>query len=175
LRLKLGSKENVWVPKWVCHEGTPQAKWRWEMGKLYLGQALKLIKACDRKQICETVVLSKGGGPQQTVATSEQDIIIYAQRHKKKSLSRFVKGRKEELSTSMTLILTRMPSTETVQYALLSQYFGEHLPAEPWEKLATEEGKEFWKHNAFIYNSEWIVPGTEIDEEEWLSLQNPNL
>lgn len=93
------------------------------------------------------------------VATSSGDQIVYAQRLKRAGLTRFVKNRQPELSSSAAVILKKDDYED--YYILITAFIGKLSGPEPWDPRATDEDREFWSTHALIYGSEETIPGTE--------------
>ena len=102
------------------------------------------------------------------VSTSTEDEIIYAMRpsSKGRGLTRFVKNREPRPSKSVTVILMKAKWADNL-YVLISAFIGEKPEPEPWDPHATAQSVSFWNHNALVWGSEEIIPGTETTVCPW--------
>ena len=95
------------------------------------------------------------------VETVLMDEIVYAQRHKRNGLTRFVKNKKPKKSKSLTMVL--MPSKEkTDEFILITAFIGKPASVEPWDPKATSKDVMFWRNNAIIWDGD-VIPGTETE------------
>ena len=130
-----------------------------------LGEALAQIHSGQREDIVEETDLGRNVGDNIRVATSDNDEVVYAQRPNRQGLTRFVKNRKPEPCSTVTIILKRSPDSN---YVLVTAYIGTRAPAEPWDpKWATDESVPFWNTHALVWGCEETVPGTETTECPW--------
>lgn len=102
-------------------------------------------------------------GLSQGVETSPDDEIIFARRHGRKGLTRFVLNRKPEPTNQVTVVLKKIGPV----YMCMSAWFGGQAEPEPWDRNATEESDIFWKNHALIFNPDDVVSGTETTECPW--------
>ncbi len=93
------------------------------------------------------------------VDTYPDDEIIFARRPGRKYPSRFVLNRQAQWTPYITAIIGRRGLT----YDLITAYFGESAPREPWgRERATRLEREFWDTHAFVMGAEPIVPRSEV-------------
>ncbi|MBI4377455.1 MAG: hypothetical protein HY549_13530 [Elusimicrobia bacterium] len=119
----------------------------------------------DEVRVKRTVDFGHIIGASNCVKTREEDEIIYAQRLHRPGLSRFVKNRKPEPTSLLTLTVRRMPEG---WYELRTAYIGGPGCVEPWaaqERL--QEAIEFWGSHALVWGSEPTIPGTETTACPW--------
>lgn len=101
------------------------------------------------------------------VVTDEHDEIVYAQRYRRKGLTRFAKNRTLRPTSVLTVCLKRDSYVDIEQYILMTAYIGEQAPPEPWDKDATPESALYWKQNALVWGTVPVVPGTETTDCPW--------
>lgn len=101
------------------------------------------------------------------VETEDGDEIVFAQRRNRNGLTRFVKSKPLQPTSSFTVVLIPDKKSEKEQYLLITAYVGEKAPEEPWDKFATPESVEFWNSHALVWGSMPIVEGTETSECPW--------
>ena len=104
-------------------------------------------------------------GESSCVATSESDVVCFAQRPKRAGLTRFVKNRQVEPSDKAVVILKR--DDYEPYYILITAFVGGMAAKEPWDPRATDEDRKFWETHALIWGSEKIIPGTETAVCPW--------
>lgn len=118
---------------------------------------------------------SRSIGKSLCIATNFTDIIVFAQRLSSNNLSRFVKNRKKEKTTKLSVVLKYIENTQ--KYSLLTAYFGPLTQPEVWDEKAhkatgdydgsVEKSKLYWGSHALVYLPHIIVPGTETTECPW--------
>ena len=168
--MRLGSGEIVIDrPDSHLHEG---------LGDL-LDQALAKINADGRNFIESEIDFGYEIGQASLVETSDQDIIVYAQRPKRAGLTRFAKGRTEEPCQRMTVVLKKGTQNQVPgdYYVILTAYIGYMTPSEPWNEKdftarpnpdeAREKAKAFWSNHALVFGSQPTIPDTETDVCPW--------
>lgn len=99
------------------------------------------------------------------VETSGDDIIVWAQRPGRRGLTRLVKNRQPEETSSLTIALKKDDSEG--YFVVLTSYIGGRSGLEPWDQRATDDDKLFWANHALIYELTQIVPGTETNACSW--------
>lgn len=127
--------------------------------KPHLIDALKKINSNNEEFICINIDMGKTVGENICVETTATDEIIYAQRVGLKRLSRFVKYRKPEPTTFITVILKKIDSN----YLLLTAYPGKICPPEPGDQRATTDSIPFWETHALIFERFDIVEESKIN------------
>lgn len=131
---------------------------------LILPEALQKISASGRNFIIEEVNFDRIVGESICVATRPGDQIVYAKRPNRWGLTRFVRNRTPEPSSSVVVILKK---AEDNNYILITAFIGAMAPPEPWDRNATSESREFWNTHALVWGREEIIPGTESSECPW--------
>jgi hypothetical protein len=129
-----------------------------------LAEVLKKIHAGGRGFLIEEVQMGRIVGESICVATRPGDEIIFAQRPNRWGLTRFVRNRTPEPSSSVSIILKKAQDGE---YILITAFIGSMAPAEPWDRNATPNSREFWNTHALVWGCEEIIPGTESLECPW--------
>lgn len=114
--------------------------------------------------LVETIDLGRVVGEATRVETRESDEIIFAQRVGRQGLTRFVKNRKSESCSTVTVILKRIDHGD---YVLITAWVGTQAEPEPWDRNATERSVLFWSHQALVWGSEEIIAGTETTKCPW--------
>jgi CRISPR-associated protein Csx3 len=131
----------------------------------HLAETLSRIHASGRERFCESVDFGRVIGETICVETSGSDDIVFAQRPRRKGLTRFVKNRRPEPTTQVTACVQRLSGGA---YLLLTAFVGPRAPAEPWDtKFADEASREFWSTHALVWGCEETIPGTETNECPW--------
>lgn len=132
-----------------------------------LAEALSKIHSLDQSGFCKEVKFGRVIGETICVATSDKDEIIYAQRPNRRGLTRFVKSRQSEATSSVVacfLINEGMGGA----YLLTTAFIGSRTPAEPWDKeWADETSVQFWDSHALIWGQEEVIAGTETSDCPW--------
>lgn len=133
----------------------------------FLEEALGKICARGEKFLVEQVVFPHVIGFSKCVPTDAYDEIIYAQRHNRHGLTRFVKNREPIEATSMVIILKQISKKS---YVLISAYVGEIGLVEPWDWTAHCQTSdplksyyasvESWKRRALIWDETLVIQGT---------------
>jgi hypothetical protein len=85
------------------------------------------------------------------------DTIFYAKQLKADSFTKFVKNRRAQKTSVLTLKLKR---DETGNYELLNVWLGSDFPAMPGESDETAASKQFWDDHAVIFNGQAIIAST---------------
>jgi hypothetical protein len=98
------------------------------------------------------------------VETDDNDEIVYAIRKNRDRYARFTKSRKSEMSSMVTISLTRL---DDKTYDLYSAWLGPLTPPFPGSPLATPESKPFWSNHALVWGTQEVQPGTETTECPW--------
>lgn len=140
-----------------------------------LAEALKKIHASERGFIIEEIQMGRIIGETICVATGPGDQIIFGKRPNRWGLTRFVKNRKSEQSSSVVVILKKAEGNDF--FTLITAFVGAMAPPEPWDqrtfsqkpdpKGAEKESKEFWSTHALVYGCEEILKGTETSKCPW--------
>lgn len=133
--------------------------------KSLLSQALASVEPKDRPFITESVDFGREVGRSVCIETKEGDEIIFAQRQGRQELTRFVKGREPEPTSSITFGLLRDKEPGQNQYICLFAYMGPKSEVEPWDKNANDAARTFWSSHALVWGTEPVVEGTETKEE----------
>jgi hypothetical protein len=102
-------------------------------------------------------------GTTSLVETREGDEIVYALRPLRSYYSRFVKDKKSQETTWITIDLRRKGGV----YNLYTAFVGQLTPSFPGGDFLPEQSKEFWLKHALVWGSQEIVPGTETKECPW--------
>ncbi|MEK7639150.1 MAG: hypothetical protein AAB388_03255 [Patescibacteria group bacterium] len=103
-------------------------------------------------------------GETDLVETTSADEIVYALRPFRDRYSRFVKDRRPEPTTYITIELKKQ---EDGTYLLYTAYIGRLVPSFPGGNVMPEKSREFWSHHALVWGRQGIVPGTETTECPW--------
>ena len=103
-------------------------------------------------------------GMSDLVTTSDNDDIIYAKRPLRDTYYRFVKNRKPEPTTFITMELNKINNKEC---KLFTAYVGQLTPPTPRPEKDSLEARMFWKNHALVYNKKDVVAGTETEKCSW--------
>lgn len=129
-----------------------------------LEEVFARIDSRGRGFLVETIDLDRIVGEATRVETREGDEIIFAQRVGRQGFTRFVKNRKPEACSTVTVILKK---GDFGDYVLITGWVGSQAEPEPWDRNATERSVRFWSHQALVWGSEEIVKGTETNQCPW--------
>jgi hypothetical protein len=91
------------------------------------------------------------------IATNPADTVFYARQNKGSNYTRFVKNRKSDQATTISLILAR---DEAGDYELQNVWVGTIFPAVPGEPDETADSKAFWESHAVIHNGQPLISST---------------
>jgi len=133
-----------------------------------LPDALARVEGRERQFLVEEVDFGRIVGQSTCVATGPGDEIVFAQRPGRWGLTRFIKNRQPEPTTSVVVILkTAAGKGHEGKYVLVTAFLGRKAEPEPWDPRATAASRDFWGSHALIWGSEPIVPGTETIVCPW--------
>jgi hypothetical protein len=131
-----------------------------------LPEALAKINSQGRIFLVEEVDFGRPIGETVCVVTGRDDQIVYAQRPKRFGLTRFVKNRGPEPTSSVVVIL-KTADGEAGAYVIVTAFLGHRPEPEPWDRNATANSRAFWASHALIWGCEPTIPGTETAECPW--------
>lgn len=123
------------------------------------------INSQGRQFLIEEVGFGQPVGETICVVTGRDDQIVYAKRPKRFGHSRFVKNRKPEPCSAVTVILKR--DDRDPYYVLITAFVGNRPEPEPWDRNANGNSRTFWESRALIWGCEETLPGTETTECPW--------
>ncbi len=103
-------------------------------------------------------------GTTDLVETGEYDEIIYALRPLRTQYSRFVKGKKSQPTSWITIDLRRAGDTE---YNLYTAFIGQLTPSFPGGNFLPDQSMEFWSKHALVWGSQEVIPGSETAKCPW--------
>ncbi|HSW79817.1 MAG TPA: hypothetical protein VLG47_03500 [Candidatus Saccharimonadales bacterium] len=101
--------------------------------------------------------MGRGIGTSDIVATSDTDIIYYAQPLKSEVYSRFAKNRYPQSSSLLTVVVAR---DSDGNYEVCDAWVGSKHPAFPGDQHATAESKEYWKTHALVHDAQVVQSKT---------------
>lgn len=93
-------------------------------------------------------------GYSEHLETKEKDTIFYAQTSKLPVYTRFVKQRKSEPTSTLTL---QLQAEDDSTYQLTDIWIGNQYPPLPSDANATEKSREYWETHAVVYNGQSIL------------------
>lgn len=103
-------------------------------------------------------------GESDLVETEDDDDVVYARRFQRDIYTRFVKNKKAQPSSRITIWLK---TTDTDKCELVTAYVGRPVPPFPGDEFETKESKPFWSKHALAWGRQEIVLGTETKECPW--------
>lgn len=106
------------------------------------------------------------------VRTDDRDTIVYAQRERRRGLTRFVKHRRPLSCSTIMVILKQTADPNT--WVLITAFIGGHAEPEPWDMKATSLSHDFWASHALIWGSEPVLAGSETTTCPWHAPQQPS-
>lgn len=131
---------------------------------ILLAKALGEISG-NEAHIATHVDMGRIVGVNNCILTRPEDEVVYAQRPKREGKTRFVKNRKPEPTTHISVVLRR---THDGEYELISAWLGTLAPHEPWDKSGNKKVSiPYWLTHALVWDSEEVVPGTETNVRPW--------
>lgn len=125
-----------------------------------LAEAIERIQSLDREIIVDEIDFGRVIGENNCVRTEPGDDIVYAKRPKRKGVTRFVRNRKPEPTTKVTMVLTKDPDYFGA-YKILTAFLGDRAEPEPWDPAATARSIRFWNTHALAWGSCPTILGTE--------------
>lgn len=129
-----------------------------------LPEALVKTNSGGEGFIIEQVDLGRVIGKNIRVKTTDADEIVFAQRPKRRGLTRFVKNRRPEDCSSVVVLGKRITGGA---YVLITAFIGTRCPAEPWDRNADEQSVPFWNSEALVWGAEEVLDGTETTVCPW--------
>jgi hypothetical protein len=142
----------------------------------HLPAALAQIESAGRNFLVEEVDFGRPIGETICVPTGPSDTIVFAQRPKRFSLTRFVKNRTAEPCSSVVVIL-KTADGQPGSYVLVTAFVGRKPEPEPWDRRnfsqqsnpqeAERRAREFWSSHALVWGCEEIIRGTETTHCPW--------
>ncbi len=130
-----------------------------------LPEALAKIDSKGRQFLVEEVVFDHIIGETVCVATGPGDEIVYAKRPKRWGLTRFVRNRKPEPCSAMTVILKR--DDYEPYYVLITAFVGHRPEPEPWDRNANGNSRAFWSSHALVWGCEEVIDYTITTACPW--------
>lgn len=111
--------------------------------------------------------MSRAIGECDVVEIDESDIIVYAMRRNREDQGR-VPFTKSRSTTPSSLISIYLVKESEDSYQLSSAWIGE-LDSPPFPEMenANSESIPYWSKRAFVWGSQEIIPGTEVDKCPW--------
>jgi hypothetical protein len=88
------------------------------------------------------------------VEVQDKDAVFYAKQLRQDSYTKFVKNRRADQTSILTVKLGR---DEAGDYEVLSVHLGEDYPAIPGDAGETAASQAFWQDHAVVFNGQAIV------------------
>jgi hypothetical protein len=127
--------------------------------------ALLRIDTCGRQFVESEVDFDKVIGVSCCVSTGPKDCIIFAQRHNRAGMTRFVVDRDKEPTTKVMVVLKQ--TANPTEYVLITAFVGSKAEREPWDTRATSASLKFWKSKALVWGAEPVQKGTATTKCPW--------
>lgn len=111
--------------------------------------------------------MGRSVGTCDVVETDSSDEIVYAFRKNRREQGYvpFTKSRPAQPNSYVSIALLANPDGT---YELSSAWIGTwDDPPFPQQPHATDESKPYWSTHAFVWGSQEIIPGTELDKCPW--------
>lgn len=105
------------------------------------------------------------------VETGADDEIVYAKRLNRSNYTRFVKNRKAQPTSYVTVVLKKDTQSD---YELWSAWIGPAVPQFPGDEYETVESRPFWRQHALVWGNQQIQIGSELQEWPWGSDNDPS-
>jgi hypothetical protein len=143
-----------------------------------LARALAKIDSGKKDRIVEQVDFPEVIGMSTCVETTSDDDIVYARRHNRGGMTRFVRGRQAKPSQSVVVILHKWGRIDgVVAYSAITAYVGTKGLPEPgdWHAMSREpnalqaalQAQEFWSKHALVWGCEPVHPRSITRECPW--------
>lgn len=122
----------------------------------------------DGEELKTDIDMGRVVGTCDVVEVDEADGIVYAMRKNRKEdgLVPFTKTRK---ATPCSSVAVHLVSHSDGSYELSSAWIGVFGDDEPFPDSpdASVKSAEYWRHYAFVWGSQEIIPGSETAERPW--------
>lgn len=105
--------------------------------------------------------MGRSVGHESIVETSTNDTILYAQRTKDTTYTRFVKNGKPEATQYITMVLKRDDEGE---YELVDAWIGRLTPPRPGSQHENAASKTYWQTHAYVLDGESVQSKTVTKE-----------
>jgi hypothetical protein len=96
-------------------------------------------------------------GYSQILETADKDAVFYAKLARNPYVTRFVKYRKNDQTSLLSL---QLQADEDGNYELLGVWMGPTYPPTPDEPGATPESVAYWQTHAFVFNGQPVLSST---------------
>lgn len=96
-------------------------------------------------------------GYSEVVETTDKDTVFYARKSQHSVYTRFVKGRKVESTTWLTLSMQQDPDGD---YELRMVNLGEGYPPFPGDTKEATNSHSYWQDHAIVYNGQALASNT---------------
>lgn len=118
-----------------------------------IAEALSKINTRNLDFIEVEVDFDRVIGASSCVQTTDNDVIVFAQRPNRKGLTRFVLDRQKEMTSKVMVVLKKAVN----QYVLITSFIGEKGEVEPWDAKATNASIAFWKNRALVWGEQVLI------------------
>jgi len=95
--------------------------------------------------------MGRSVGHESVVETTDADTVVYAQKLKDPTYTRFVKNGQPNPTQYLTIVLHK---DEDNLYELKDTWIGRLSPPRPGSDLETAESKEYWSNHAYVLDGE---------------------
>lgn len=100
-------------------------------------------------------------GYSELLQTTDTDTIFYAKQTKSDTYTRFVKNKKSDATSFLSVVLVQ---DDTGNYELKDVWIGKAFPPLPGDKLETNMSKPYWENHAVVYNGQPILASTQTKD-----------
>lgn len=124
---------------------------------LTLAQELMQKEVLNGEKVAIEIDMKRTIGNTEVIETKDGDSVFYAQARKSPIYTRYVKHRKAEPTSYLTLSLQK---DEAGEYELLDITTGTYIPPIPGESDEVPESKAYWQTHAVVMNGQAIQAKT---------------
>lgn len=100
-------------------------------------------------------------GYSEMIETRPGDTVFYARQNKTGLYMRFVKNRKADPTSILSIVLEQ---DDGGNYELMNAWIGKMVPDVPGSEKATDKSESYWADHAIIYNGQPILLSTQTKD-----------
>lgn len=100
-------------------------------------------------------------GYSEMIETRSGDTVFYARQNKAGLYMKFVKNRKADPTSILSIVLER---DDDGDYELMNVWIGKMVPDVPGSEKATDKSEAYWADHAIIYNGQPILLSTQTKD-----------
>lgn len=93
--------------------------------------------------------------------TTDKDTVFYAKQPKSDLYTRFVKNKKSNATSFLSIVLIE---DDSGSYELRDVWIGKAFPPLPGDKKETDQSKAYWENHAVAYNGQPLLASTQTKD-----------